>query len=447
MELGFLACYSEYVHRNMKEITLFDDNTILECDMIILQLEEVFNEYEISGYFNGMPEFTRYDSSKIILDMEKRRNELLEFLNSGKPVVILNGNDDYRYRYTGRKEYSGTGRNTSVTNIVADIHSSEILPIKLKTLKLTGKETTLKNKKIEEFYKKYSNNFKYSTVYENIDNDKTLLNIKNTEKVVGFFEKIKNGIMLFLPSLDFDKLTQENGRKLEKQYFDDIYTLAKKLSNNEEIILPEYSKQYLLTNEKDIINSIETEKEKLNLLQKSIEVKEEKLRKTQEEKIIFTGSGTSLEKTVVAELKQMGFNILKYDESSKDEDIIISYNDKVAIVEVKGVDGSATEKHTSQTVKWKSMYHIEHDILPKGFLIVNAFKDKELENRKNTFPNQMLKYAKQQEICLLTTLQVFNIRCYLKCNPDKKDEILEELYNTVGTYDKFIEWNLNIKKI
>ena len=59
----------------------------------------------------------------------------------------------------------------------------------------------------------------------------------------------------------------------------------------------------------------------------------------------------------------------------------------------------------------------------------------------------MLKYAKQQEICLLTTLQVFNIRCYLKCNPDKKDEILEELYNTVGTYDKFIEWNLNIKKI
>ena len=150
---------------------------------------------------------------------------------------------------------------------------------------------------------------------------------------------------------------------------------------------------YKQNNEKDIINSIETEKEKLNLLQKSIEVKEEKLRKTQEEKIIFTGSGTSLEKTVVAELKQMGFNILKYDESSKDEDIIISYNDKVAIVEVKGVDGSATEKHTSQTVKWKSMYHIEHDILPKGFLIVNAFKDKELENRKNTFPNQMLKYA------------------------------------------------------
>ena len=273
-----------------------------------------------------------------------------------------------------------------------------------------------------------------------------LLSIKSTEKIVSFFRKIKNGILLFLPSLNFAKLTKEKGQKLEKQYFDDIYNLANSLKCDENIILPEFSKKYLLPNEENMIDNIELEWVKLKELQDDIEKKEVQLKKIQEEKVIFTGSGTILEKLIVEELKEIGFQILKYDENGKEQDIAIEYNSKIAVVEVKGVDGSATEKHTSQTVKWKSIYHIEHNVLPKGFLIVNAFKDRELEKRQDYFPNQMLKYATQQEICLLTTLQLFNIKCYLKSNPDKKDEIINELYNTVGIYNKFAEWDLNILK-
>lgn len=446
MKLGFLACYPEYEHKNVKYIKFSGPNTILECDMIILELEWLFNEYETSGNFNGIPELTTYYSTQIVTDMEKRKIELVEFLNSGKTIVILNGNDEYRYRYTGRKEFSGTGRNARVTNIVTDIHPTEVLPIKITPLKLEGNKVALKNRKIEEFYKKYADNFKYLTVYDKVDKSEVLLNIQNTEKTISFFKKHKNGMLLFLPSLDFDKLTKEKGQKLEKQYFDDIYNLAKALNSNEEIVLPEYSKQYLLPKEENMINNIEAEKAKIEELQKSIIEKEKELKLIQEEKIIFTGSGTTLEKIIVDELNQVGFQILKYDENSKDEDIVIAYNDKVAVVEVKGVDGSASEKHTSQTVKWKSMYHIEHDVLPKGFLVVNAFKDRELEKRQDYFPNQMLKYATQQEICLLTTLQIFNIKCYLKDNPDKKDEIINELYNTVGVYNKFEKWDLNISK-
>lgn len=446
MKIAFLACYPEYEHKNMKYIKLSDSNTILEYDMIIIELEWLFDEYETSGNYRGIPELTTYESSRIAIDVEKRKSEILEFLNSGKPVVILNGNDEYRYRYTGEKQYSGTGRNTRITNIVKDIHPSEILPIKIKSMKLEGTKVSLNNPKINEFYKKYADNFKFLTVYENIDKNSILLNVKDTEKVVSFIEKINKGAILFMPSLNFEKLTKEKGQKLEKQYFDDIYSLFKYFNQNEKINLPEYSKKYLLPNEENMIRDIEMDKIKLNKLQKNIEEKGLILKEIQENKIIFTGTGTLLEKKVVDELKQIGFKIIKYDENSIDEDIVISYNDKIAIVEVKGVDGSATEKHTSQTVKWKSMYHIEHDILPKGFLIVNAFKNKELEKRQDYFPAQMLKYAIQQEICLLTTIQVFNIKCFLKNNPDKTEEIINELYSTNGIYNKFLEWDLNIKK-
>ena len=446
MKIGFLACYPEYEHKNTKYIKFSDSNTILECDMVVIELEWLFDEYKTYEYYNGIAQLGEYDSNKIVIDMEKRKKELYEFINSGKPVLIFNCNDDYRYRYTGKKEFSGTGRNSRITNIVTDIHPTEILPIKVKSMKLEGTKISLKNKKIGEFYKKYVDNFKFLSVYEDIDKNNILLSVKDTEKTVSFIERINKGAILFMPSLDFEKLTKEKGQKLEKQYFDDIYSVFKSLNQNKEIYLPEYSKKYLLPNEDNMIKDIEADKIKLAELQKNIEKKELILKDTQESKIIFTGTGTILEKKVVDELEQIGFKIIKYDENSIDEDIVISYNGKIAIVEVKGVDGSSTEKHTSQTVKWKSMYHIEHDILPKGFLIVNAFKNKELEKRQDYFPTQMLKYATQQEICLLTTIQVFNIKCFLKKNPDKAGEIINELYSTNGIYDKFLEWNLNIKK-
>ncbi|MDD4283182.1 MAG: hypothetical protein PHX03_05285 [Bacilli bacterium] len=445
MKNGFLACYPEYEHKNIKYIKFSDANTILECDMIILELEWLFDEYETSGNYNGIPELTTYNSTQIVNDVKKRKSELLEFLNSGKTVVVLNGNDEYRYRYTGRKEYSGTGRNTRITNIVTEIHPSEILPVKIQTFKLEGNNVILKNKKASNFYQKYKDNYKYLTVYENIDKNKILFNIQNTEKVISFYEKVQNGTLLFLPSLNLDNLTKEKGQKLEKQYFDDIYDLVKALNSEDEVLLPEYSKKYLLPKEDIMLKDITSEKLRLDELQKSIDNKEQILKEMQKEKIIFTGSGTLLEKTIVKELECIGFQILKYDENGKDEDIVVSCNDKIAVIEVKGVDGSATEKHTSQTVKWKSMYHIDNAILPKGFLIVNAFKSTELDNRQDAFPTQMLKYAKQQEICLLTAIQIFNIKCYLEQNPEKKEEILNELYKTNGTYNKFIDWNLNIK--
>ena len=302
MKIGFLACYPEYEHKNIKYIKLSDADTILECDMLILELEWLFDEYETSGNYNGIPELTTYESSRITIDVEKRKNEIVEFLNAGKPIIILNGNDEYRYRYTGEKQYSGTGKNTRITSIVKDIHPFELLPVKIEPLKLEGTSISLKNRKIEDFYSKYVENFKYLTIYDNVNKEKSLLSVKNTEKVIGYFENIQNGMIIFLPSLNFEKLTKEKGQKLEKQYFDDIYKLSINLKNNETIILPEYSARYLLPHEKIMINDIESEKSKLIELQKSIENKEKLLKETQQEKIIFTGSGTVLEKMVVNEL-------------------------------------------------------------------------------------------------------------------------------------------------
>lgn len=444
MKYGLLGYCPEFDHKDMEFIDLSSDKTILEYDILLVDLENIFESFETRGEFNGFPRITEHDSMQLKIHLKKRKTEIKEFLESGKNVIVLGGNDDCVYCYTGNKDTSGTGRNAKTTYYVEDVHSLSLLPIKISPLSLSGKKISYKNKSIQESLKKYNNYFEYRTVYEDV-NDNILMTIENTSKVIAYYEQVGKGKILFLPDLSFNRKKTTMESRLEKKYYQDLSNISKLLLNKD-VELPIYSKNYLLPNEEIMINDINKAKEQLNKLLEDIDNKQQVLLDLQKQKIMFTGTGTQLEINSVEQFKDIGFSIIKYNPDSVDEDIVIKFKDKIAVVEVKGISGSATEKHTSQIVKWKSEYHIENDVMPKGILLVNAFKDKGLESRQDYFPNQMLKYATHQEICLLTTVQLYNIKKYLERKPEEREKIINEIYTTNGLYKNFGEWNLNIKK-
>lgn len=445
MKFGRLGYYPEFDHKDMEYIDFSSDKTILEYDVLLVDLNNIFRSFETYGEYNGLPRITDHDSTQLKLHLKKRKAEIKEFLESGKNIIVLGGNDDCVYCYTGKKDTSGTGKNAKTTYYVEDVHSISLLPVKVSSLALSGKRISFKNKKVEEQFERYNDYFEYRTVYENV-NDNILMTIEGTNKVVSYYEQVGKGKIIFFPDLGFDRKNPTNESRIEKKFLNDISNINNLLLN-EEFELPAYSKKYLLPNEEIMMNDIDKSKCELNKLLTNIENKEKTLKNLQKQKVMFTGTGTQLEMNSVEQFKDIGFSIIKYAPDSVDEDIVIKFNEKIAVVEVKGISGSATEKHTSQIVKWKSEYHIENDIIPKGILLVNAFNDKELECRQEYFPNQMLKYATHQEICLLTTLQLYNIRKYLEKYPDEKEKIIDEIFNTDGLYKKFAEWNLNITKI
>lgn len=444
MKFGLLGYYPEYNHNDMETIILANDKTILEYDALLIDLKNIFEEYASHTEFNGLPRITDHDSTRLKKDLERRKSEIKEFLESGKNIIVIGGNDECVYCYSGNKTVSGTGRNAKTTYLVEDVHSSSLLPVTISSLNLTGRSVFFTNRKIIDIFNKYIDYIEYRTTYENVEDKNILMTIKGTKKVISYYEKIGNGLLIFAPDLAFDKTDHKKECALEKKYYNDLTNLNTVISQNE-IDLPLYSKKYLLHNEELMISDIEKSKDKLNKLMIDIEKKEAKLHELQNQKVMFTGTGTPLEINSVENFKEMGFSIIKYDPNSVDEDIVIKYKEKIAVVEVKGVSGSATEKHTSQIVKWKSEYHIENDILPKGILLVNAFNEKELEKRQEYFPNQMLKYATHQEICLLTTIQLYNIKEYLTNNPNEKEKIVNEIFGTNGIYKGFEDWKLNIK--
>lgn len=445
MSIGLLGYYPEYNHKNMEFISFSSTQTVLEYDLLIIDLKYLFNEYVSSGEYNGFPRITDHDSARLKRDLEKRKREIKEFLESGKNIIIIGGSEDIVYCYSGNKSISGTGRNAKTTYYVDETRSSMILPIKINSLDLLGKNVNFVNKELENNLKKYNEYFQYRTIYEDVNEKNVLMTVKGTKKVVSFFEKVKNGYLIFLPDVVFNKTNPKQESKIEKQYYNDICNIVDILTKPK-FELPAYSKKYLMPNEETMLDDIKNSKERLNKLKTDIENKEKILQKLQFEKIIFTGTGTPLELDSVDKFKSIGFSIEKYEEDSVDEDIVIKYNDRVAVVEVKGVSGSSNEKHTSQLVKWKSEYHIETGIFPKGILLVNAFNERELDKRQEYFPNQMLKYAEHQEICLLTTIQLYNIKQHLEVNPDDKDKIINQIFDTVGIFVGFEDWNIYIQK-
>ena len=147
MRFGLLGYYPEYEHKDMETIVFSSDKTILEYDVLLVDLKNIFSEYKAYSEYNGLPRITDHDSMRLKKDLDRRKDELKEFLESGKSVIVLDGNDDCVYCYSGNKTTSGTGKNTIVTYLVEDVHSISLLPIKISSINLTGKSINFKNKK------------------------------------------------------------------------------------------------------------------------------------------------------------------------------------------------------------------------------------------------------------------------------------------------------------
>src|SRR4051794_23307758 len=88
----------------------------------------------------GVPSLGDNESARIREDVRRRKGELVELLKLGKALVIVVPPPQRCYLQTGRKEYSGTGRNRHTTNIIEPMDLGTALPFKVATAKAQGSQ-------------------------------------------------------------------------------------------------------------------------------------------------------------------------------------------------------------------------------------------------------------------------------------------------------------------
>lgn len=154
----------------------------------------------------------------------------------------------------------------------------------------------------------------------------------------------------------------------ESLFINSIYRINEDLTKDIEVDeLPDWSRNYILPNERDEYARLFEIQKQIELLNAQNDEQVKLIKALEKYKVLFTGTGKPLEQIVKQLLIELGFEVTEGLPGR--DDLILKYNDKVAVVEVKGVGKSSAEKHAAQLEKWVSGYIEKFGIIPKGVLL------------------------------------------------------------------------------
>ncbi|MBK8605897.1 MAG: hypothetical protein IPN82_03405 [Chitinophagaceae bacterium] len=392
------------------KIDYLSDKTFIEYDMLIIDIDFMTYGHNVH--------------SKRLYD--KRKSELAEFLQFKKTPLILLSPSPRSIQFS-----NGT-RNASFP-------LCSLLPIpEFETQSQSGEKIIIKgNTSFTNFFKKYNGIFNYNvifTTYSGIDT----LEVPLTQKVISFY----NDTSIFLPRI-FKKITKEE----EGFFLKDLFETARNVIEINKPSLPIWADSIFLPGERKIKDEIIETMNEISKLNLKLEEKSKNASNYNDKKRLITGTGNELEFEIENIFRKIDIEILESDRNR--DDLIIKYNNRVAVVEIKGVSGSSAEKHAAQLEKWVASYYDKTEVKAKGILIVNAFKDLKIEERSDSpFPDQMVsEYSIPRGHCLITSLQLLGIYYAIIENPSKRDELINSLFDTIGVYKEFNDWSkfINVK--
>lgn len=233
-------------------------------------------------------------------------------------------------------------------------------------------------------------------------------------------------------------------------------------------IIPSYfpeSKEFAWINEQEFlpkeILAIEEERNKIQE-EYSLKIKSLDDRRIDIEKKykflndLLTETGDKLVNAVCIYFKWLGFSNVEAIDGNEDilrEDIQIIEDDKMYIIEVKGIGGTSTDAECSQVVKHRRKREKEHrdkEIIP--IYIVNHQRYMRPSLRQNPpFSDNQIDYAENDERGLLTTLQLYNQYKLIENGIFTKEETRDSLVKwglislipknliSIGVYDEYFK--------
>src|SRR5260370_5121176 len=406
------------------EITLHDYDILLWNP--VLFINEYFPNANNIKYQNEGIILDEVNFNKILKDIARRDKEMNNMLESGKNLFI----------YTPYPIFIYT-TNAQTVNLL-----DYFTVLSVKTSSASGKRIEFRGDEMfVPFWEQNKDILDYKAVFDEVAG-KPLFYIQGSQFVVGSYIKVKKGHIIFLPTINPHANNPSDVEKVLRDYLQSIIALDKALQkSSEEFELPEWSKNYVLPHEYKYKGDLLQLEEELNMLRRRADEQKRLITEIERNKILFTGKGKVLKLQVKKIFEELGFTVTEAEPGRAD--LVLQYYDKIAVVEVKGVDRkSAAESHARQLEQWVSEYYLDNNgVKAKGILIVNAFKDTPLTDRKEPpFPDQMLPYAQAREHCLMTGLQLLGL--YLDCQDDdeKKRKMIDLMFGTNGIFSEYQNW-------
>lgn len=439
--------------------------TVLQHEVVVWDPEQLLDSYSTGSDYKNAACLTDHASVAFQHDLRRRTQEFKDFLSLGRLLVIFVPAPFHWYYANGDQRNEGTAAKPRMVRIVDDIGVEAVLPVALDLVRGEGEECRLvAGSPFSSFWRVVGEQFYFSAYFAKPVGE-TLLAMAGTDRPIAALVKAGGGNVLLLPQLGhFEPDDDEIGADADDDDFDEKYELARHTIQNHhhgqfidallilhsELVggaddaLAAWSEDYLLPGEADRVADLIVAQERLATVQQDVETAQAELVALQRQKRLVTGTGRALEACVEDALSTLGC-VIEEGEPGR-TDCVARWGSRTAVVEIKGLSKSAKEANAAQLEKWVIAYMEEHERRPKAILVVNAWREKPLDERTDpAFPDQMLKYAVGREHCLIEAQQI--LTAAVTCKTKKaKTAFLKSLFETVGTFVGY-GWETALTKV
>lgn len=422
------------------EYVPFDsDQTLLDADIILV--EPSMGYYDSIKSYNGKPLLTEKSSYKTHRSLDHWRNEIVGAVNAGKLVIVYLRKPVECFRYSGKQDFSGTGRSRVTTDIVTEVSSYNAVPNLKLVIPKSG--TAVRIDKDAKFFSTYWKEFSAYSRYEvQIEGEFTniLLRTSAADKIVGASVHTKAGNLLFLPPLTCDEKTfLRYDSKTEQSYWtkqalqfgkklvSELVNLANTLRKSRQATAPPgwaAASEYRLIKETMLEQEISSINAQISTLQAQRSKLDHELEKAGTLRFLLYEQGPLLEAAILEALTLFGFQASKFSNGESEFDVILECSEGRCLGEAEGKDNKPINiDKFSQLERNLQEDFAREDVseFAKGVLFGNAYRLTPVHERGDFFTEKCLTAAKRLKVALVRTPDIFRCAKYLKEQPEDQD--------------------------
>lgn len=417
------------------------NKSILDGDLIVFAPD--FSGYSLhpsNESYNGKPRYGDDDSFRLREDTIHWKSELATALQAGKTIFVFFVQFRESYVYSGRREYSGSGRNARTTSIVDDFDNYRFLPIDLGRVVPKGGDEILFTglAALSVFWKEFRDYLKYES-YIDKRLPEALFLTKTGDKTVGGLFRVGRGNLVLLPVLEYDyetfvkkskkgdevwtKEAVQFGKRLIKAFVDIDRALR---ADGERTPPPAWvaDTEFVLAPEEKLKVEIEEASKQIEHLMARRNALHTKLDDAVGLKDLLFEKGERLENAIITALGILGYNAENYDDGELELDqVVVSPEGERFIGEAEGKDTSAVNIDKLRQLVSNLQEDAQREEVSepaRGILFGNGYRLTKPADRAEQFTEKCMKVAKMGNHILVPTSDLYRVAKYVQETGDEK---------------------------
>jgi len=436
----------------------FDSNTsLLDWDIVLFR-PDISSFLQYAEQFQGKTSLGESASFRLKERTEHWRREIKEAVQTGKTLVVFLPSLIELFVDTGKRTYSGTGRNQKTTTHVESYNNLKSIPMELGPVGTNGSAMKLVDKGAEilsPYWRDFESLSEYNIVLSATEIRPCLVT-KTGNKTVGSIVRSKSssGTLLLLPDLEFDsdEFYQDNHGEIE--WTDEAARFAARLvgalvaldkalkSEGEHTPAPTWAQanEYSLQSEGVLRAQLLNLEQEMEQLQRRKEEILDALSEAGRLRGLLFEKGKPLENAIIDALKLIGFRAAPYKDSESEFDVVFESSEGRLIGEAEGKDAKQINVDKLRQLSMNIHEDLQRENVhqaAKGVLFGNAHRLSPVEERGPSFTDKCVSASLTSSTALVSTADLFRVALYLANGTD--EDFARECRNAIITASGLVE--------